>query len=168
MFVEVPRSFCGTRLWFSFPSVFVDFLSGDLERSLTRLRGSTAADSPSVYIGTRTGACSRDLDLCRLPESSSAAVNGSWITIGCIGGTGSVCDTGIGGVCDACAEGCTRSRNLDRCRCLPSCGDRSSSTVIDIVIVIAHAMLLRLWLFLSNQQGGNPGGSPGESGSVGG
>ena len=46
------------------------------------------------------------LDLCRLPElpgSSSGTVHGSWITIGCIGGTGGVCGTGIGGVYDACA-----------------------------------------------------------------
>ena len=49
---------------------------------------------------------SRDLDLCRLPdppESSSGTVHGSWITIGCIGGTGGVCGTGVGGVCGDCA-----------------------------------------------------------------
>ena len=89
-----------------------------------RPRGSIAADSPSVYIGRCTGARSRDLDLCRLPElpvSSSDTGNRSWISIGCIGGTGGVCGTGIGGVrgtgivgvCGACAEGCTRSRDLD-------------------------------------------------------
>ena len=83
-------------------------------------------------MGTRTGARSRDLDLCRLPElpeSSSRTVNGSWMTIGCIGGTSGVCGTGIGGVCGAgiggfCgASARTRSRNLDRCRCPSSCGD---------------------------------------------
>ena len=74
---------------------------------------------------TCTASRSRDLDLCRLPEqpeSSSRTVNGSWITIGCIGGTGGVCGTGVRGagidnVSGACAEGCTRSRDLDRCRC---------------------------------------------------
>ena len=131
MFEDVPGSFCGTsssssesmglcffafgksRGFFTSAVVFfpfclcgLSFPCGDLERSLTRLCGSTAADSSSVYIGTCTGARSRDLDLCRLPElpeSSSGTVNGSWITIGCIGGTGGVCGTGIGGVCDACA-----------------------------------------------------------------
>ena len=86
-------------LWTSFPC-------GDLERSLTRLCGFTAADSSSVHIGTCTSARSLDLDLCHLPElpeSSSGAVNGSWITIGCIGGTGGVGGTGMGGVCGACA-----------------------------------------------------------------
>ena len=94
------------RLWFSFPFFLcgLSFLWSDLERSLTRLRGSTAADSSSVYIGTCTGARSRDLDLCRLlelPQSSQGTVNGSWITTGCVGGTGVVCGTGIGGVCGA-------------------------------------------------------------------
>ena len=105
------------RLNLSFPSAFVDFLflCGDFERSLMRPCGSTAADSSSVKTGTRTGARSRERDLCRLPEppeSSSGTVNGSWITIGCIGdtggvcgaGTGGVCGAGIGGVCGACAE----------------------------------------------------------------
>ena len=45
--------------------------------------------------------------------------NRSWITMGWICGS---C-----GVCGVCAWGCTRSRDLDRCRCLPSCGDWSSS-----------------------------------------
>ena len=42
--------------------------------------GSIAADSSSVFVGTCTGARSRDLDLCRLPElpeSSQDTVNGS-------------------------------------------------------------------------------------------
>ena len=96
--------------------------------------GSTVADSSSVRMGTCTGTRSGDLDLCRLPElpeSSSGTVNGSWVTIDCIGGTRGVCALAsaafvalvIGGVCGACAEGCTRSRDLDRCRCVPSCGD---------------------------------------------
>ena len=116
------------RLLFFFPFCLcgLSFLCGDLEQSLTRLCGSTAADSSSENIGTCTGARSRDLDLSRLPElpeSSSGTVNGSWITIGCIAGIGGVCGTGIGGVCGACASGCIRSRDLDRCRYLPSCGD---------------------------------------------
>ena len=95
-------------VFFLFCLCGLSFLWGDLDQSLTRLCGSTAADSSSVNRGTRTGRCarSRDLDLCRLPdppESSSGTVNGSWITIGCIGGTGGVCGTGVGGVCGDCA-----------------------------------------------------------------
>ena len=91
-------------------------------------------------VHVRARSCDRDLRrLPELPESSSDIVNGSWITIGCIGWYRWRlwywyrrrlwywyrrrlwrC---IGGVCGACAEGCTRSCDLDRCRCLPSCGD---------------------------------------------
>ena len=120
MFEDVPGSFCGTSsspsesmglrffafgksLGFSTSGCLsgLSFLCGDLERSLTRLCGSTAADSSSVYIGTCTGARSRDLDLCRLselPEFSSGTVNGPWITVGCIG--------------------CCRDRSRDTCSAL--------------------------------------------------
>ena len=93
MFEEVPDSFRGTSssssesmgscffafgkslgfftsavVFFPFCVCGLSFLCGDLERSLTRPCVSTAADSSSVFIGKCTGARSRDLDLCRLPE----------------------------------------------------------------------------------------------------
>ena len=143
MFDEVPGSCCGTSssssesmglcffafgkslgfftsavVFFPFCLCELSFPCGDLERSLTRPCGSTAADSSSADGGTCTGARSRDPDLGCLPEppgSSSGSVAGSWMTMGWIGGTG--------GVCDACSYGCTPSRDLDRCRCLSFCGD---------------------------------------------
>ena len=132
MFEEVPGSFCGASsssseamgfcflafgksfgfftsavVFFPFCLCGLSFPCGDLERSLTRLCGSTAAaDSSTVCMGTCPGARSRDVDLCRLPElpeSTSGTVNGSWINIGCIGGTGVVCSARIGGGCGICA-----------------------------------------------------------------
>ena len=41
--------------------------------------------------------------LPELPESSSGTVNGSCITIGCVGGAGGACGAGTWGVCGACA-----------------------------------------------------------------
>ena len=130
MFEDVPSSFCGTsssssesmglcffasvanhaasslRLWFSFYLVFVEFLF-----FVATLNGHSRdfvvpqlLTHHVVCVGTCTGARSRDLDPCRLPElpeSSSGTVSSSWITIGGIGGTGGVCGTGIGGVCGA-------------------------------------------------------------------
>ena len=65
------------RLWFSFPFCLcgLSFLCGDVERSLTRPCGSTAADSSSADGGTCTSARSRDLD-------PSGSVAGSWISSG--------------------------------------------------------------------------------------
>ena len=120
MFGDVSGSFCGTSssssesmglcffgkslgfftsavVFFPFFSCGLSFLCGDLERSLTRLCGSKAADSSSENTSTCTGARSRNLDLCRLPElpeSSSNCVNGSYMTIGCIGGASGVCGAG--------------------------------------------------------------------------
>ena len=92
---------CAMTLVSSVPKFAHAIVENTVRDSIDRARvgtvrdfcGSTAADSSSVCIGTSTGARSRDLDLCclpELPESSSGTVNGSCITIGCIGGTGGV------------------------------------------------------------------------------
>ena len=119
---------------------------GDLERSLTRLCGSTAADSSSVYIGTCTGARSRDLDLCRLPglpESSSGTADGSWITIGCIGGTCGVCGTGNGGIRGAVVADHHHRLSLEFVLV--------EALAIQIVVLITHSIHDQLLLHLSHK-----------------
>ena len=127
MFEDVPGSFCGTASSSSesvglcffafgkslgfftsavvfFPSVFVDFLFFVATlNGYSRDFGSTASDSSSENIGTCTDARSDDLGLCRLRDLPDSS------------------------------SARTRPRNLDRCRCLPFCGDWSSlSSLIGI------------------------------------
>ena len=102
------RSASSLRLWFSFPSVFVDFhffvatLNGH-SRDFVVPQLLTHHRYMSVHVQVLVLAIWIFVVFRCSAESSSSTVNGSWITSGCIGGTGGVCGTGIGGVCAACA-----------------------------------------------------------------
>ena len=112
---------------------------GDLERSLTRFFGSTVAQSSSASFEDECGGVrSRDLDLSSLLERPLCSADGGGPVAGDEGfmseksssDTSTASGVTIGwvcGSCSTCAWGYTRSRDLDRHRCLSSCGEWSSS-----------------------------------------
>ena len=179
--------------WFSSPSVSVNFLfsvAGDLERSLTRLCGSTVADSSSPHLEwpvpgsaalrekvQQVGAAvhvevlahaiwtfvvfwsdlvaqlTTMVRLMVMRDSQLWDPHPPWVEF--------VVPVALVALVALVREDV---RDLDRCRCLPSCvvADHLrhhslelvsvEAPVMEIAVVIAHAMHFRLLLFLSHQQ----------------